>query len=82
MATQETNADRLDRRRKLTEKQAAILAYATQAEPPTAEQIRQHFGFTTPSTVSNYIKTLIRKGALPRDFKTAKPTKTRNQSTK
>ncbi len=78
MTAQDTNADRLARRRKLTDKQAAFLAYASQAEPPTAEQIRQHFGFTTGSTVSNYIKTLVRKGALPRDFKKAKPTKRRN----
>jgi hypothetical protein len=72
-----TNSERLARRRQLTDKQKAFLDYATQEEAPTMEQIRVHFGFAGCSSVSAYIRALIRKGCLPHGWTCARAKRTK-----
>jgi len=58
---------------KLTEKQKTFLGYLSKhidewGQPPSFEEIRSHFGFTSYNTVTTYFKALERKGyiRLPR----------------
>jgi len=52
---------------KLTEKQKEFLGFVSEYlrdwnRPPSFEEIRSHFGFTSYNTVTTYLKTLERKG--------------------
>jgi len=52
---------------KLTEKQKEFLGFISEYlrdwnKPPSFEEIRAHFGFTSYNTVTTYLKTLERKG--------------------
>lgn len=67
----------LARKRTLTDKQAAVLAFIEQHKPtPTFRQIADHFGWKSLSAAEHHVASLIRKGRLALNWRVITPPQT------